>query len=62
MPWPIWARDMIFSATGMLDRKNVACLTVMKSIQEDIPYFGVPAPKTADGHVRLDIKRGYHYF
>lgn len=62
MPWGMWPRDMIFSATGMLDRQNVAVLTVIKSIDEGETFFGVPAPKTTDGHVRLDIKRGYHYF
>lgn len=61
MPWPVWPRDMIFKGTGMFDRKNKACLLVVKSIDEDVPFFGVPAPKTQEGHVRLDIKRGYHY-
>lgn len=62
MPWPMWPREMIFSCTGMFDRENVACLSVLKSIQEGGMYFGVPTPNTAEGHVRIDLKRGYHYF
>ena len=62
MQWPIWPRDMIFKATGMYDRKNLAILTVLKSLPEDELFFNVPAPKTANGHMRIDIKRGYHYF
>jgi len=46
MPWPVWPRDMIFKGTGMFDRKTKSCLLVVKSIDEDVPYFGVPAPKT----------------
>jgi hypothetical protein len=65
MPWPMWPRDLTFTASGLLDRKNVGVLTVMKSTPEDTnsgTYFGVPFPATADGHVRIEIKRGYHYF
>jgi hypothetical protein len=64
MPWPMWPRDMTFNVSGLVDKKNKAILTVMKSAPEDpdSKYFGFPVPKTADGHVRLDIKRGYHYF
>lgn len=62
MPWPMWPRDMIFSCTGMYDRKNNACLSVLKSLNEEDMYFGVTSPKTSDGHVRIDIRRGYHYF
>ena len=62
MPWPIWPRDMVFSATGFLDRERLACLSVLKSLAEDEEYFGARAPQTTEGHVRLDIKRGYHYF
>ena len=65
MPWPMWPRDLTFTASGLLDRKNVGILTVMKSTPEDTKsgeYFGVPFPATAEGHVRIEIKRGYHYF
>lgn len=46
----------------MYDKKNIATLIVLKSVEEDEMYFSVPAPKTADRHVRLDMKRGFHYF
>jgi len=62
MPWPIWPRDMIFSATGFLDRENLACLSVIKSLDAGEAFFGMPAPQTRERHVRLDIRRGYHYF
>jgi hypothetical protein len=64
MPWPMWPRDMTFHVSGLVDKKNKAILTVMKSTSEDpeAKYFGFQIPKTSDGHVRLDIKRGYHYF
>lgn len=62
MPWPLWPRDMVFKATGMFDPKNNSTLCVLKSIAEGDMFFGVPAPKTLDGHVRIDIRRGYHYF
>ena len=60
----MWPRDMTFAVSGLVDRKNKAILTVMKSTPEEPGslYFGHPIPKSADGHVRLDIKRGYHYF
>ena len=53
---------MIFKASGMYDRKNMAILTVLKSLPENSHFFGIPAPLTASGHVRMDIQRGYHYF
>ena len=63
MPWPMWPRDLTFTASGLLDRKNVGILTVMKSTEENGgDYFGIPIPATAEGHVRIEIKRGYHYF
>jgi hypothetical protein len=62
MPWPIWPRDMIFQACGMFDRKNKGVLSVCKSAPEGGKYFECPVPDTAQGHVRIDIKRGYHYF
>ena len=62
MPWPLWPRDMTFGACGMIDKKNLGVLTVIKSVQEGEDYFGVKVPPTADGHVRIDLKRGYHYF
>ena len=64
MPWPLWPRDMMFAVSGLVDRKNKAIITVMKSPSEEdgAQYFGLPIPKTADGHVRIDIRRGYHYF
>lgn len=63
MPWPMWPRDLTFTASGMLDHKNVGILTVIKSTDEKGgDYFGVPIPETAEGHVRIEIKRGYHYF
>eukprot|EP00347_Sterkiella_histriomuscorum_P011191 403373399 len=62
MQWPMWPRDMIFQVSGMYDRKNLACLSVLKSLDEGETFFNIPAPKTAEGHVRIDIKRGYHYF
>ena len=59
----MWPRDLTFTASGLLDRKNVGILTVIKSTDEQGgDYFGVPIPDTADGHVRIEIKRGYHYF
>lgn len=62
LQWPMWPRDMIFKATGMYDKKNTAVLTVIKSIEENETYFNVPSPQTSQGHVRIDLKRGYHYF
>lgn len=32
MPWPLWPRMMVFSATGVLDKKNKAVLTCMKTV------------------------------
>lgn len=63
MPWPMWPRDLTFTASGLLDHKNVGILTVMRSTDEQGgEYFGIPIPPTAEGHVRIEIKRGYHYF
>ena len=62
MPWPLWSRDMVFTGTGIFDKKNKACMCVIKSCEDSVPYFGEEIPATADGHVRIIIKRGYHYF
>ena len=62
MPWPLWPRDMVFKVTGMFDEKTNSCICVLKSEKEGQMFFGVPAPATLDGHVRIDIQRGYHYF
>ena len=53
---------MTFKATGMFDRSGVAALSCIKSVEAGSTYFGVQIPECADGHVRIDIKRGYHYF
>lgn len=58
----MWPREMIFSTTGMFDKKHNAALSIIRSIDEGQLYFNEPAPKTKEGHIRLDIKRGYHYF
>src|SRR4051812_22618071 len=62
MPWPLWPREMIFKATGIFDKINKGCLTVMKSIDTGKVFYGHEVPGTADGHVRIIIHRGYHYF
>lgn len=64
MPWPMWPRDMTFIASGMYDRKNTAVLSCIRSVPEtpDASFFGAGIPPVADGYVRLDISRGYHYF
>lgn len=63
MPWPMWPRDLTFTASGLLDRENVGILTVMKSTDEKGGvFFGFPIPETCEGHVRIEIQRGYHYF
>lgn len=62
MAWPVKPRDMIFSGSGVLDRKNRAVLTMLRTLEDDEMYFGVKTPKAAAGHVRLDVKRAYHYF
>lgn len=46
----------------MYDKKNKGVLSVCKSAPEGGKYFGIDVPATAEGHVRIDIKRGYHYF
>ena len=53
---------MIFTETGIADKKNKAILVVLRSLDSDTHYFQTPAPETSPGHVRMDIKRGYHYF
>ncbi len=62
MAWPVKPRDMIFSGSGVLDRKNRAVLTMLRTLEDDEMYFGVKTPKAAPGHVRLEVKRAYHYF
>ena len=63
MPWPVWPRDMTFTATGMFDhQRGGGVLSCIKSVDVGSKYFGANVPDTADGHVRIDIKRGYHYF
>jgi hypothetical protein len=62
MPWPLWPRDMTFKASGLYDKKNIGILSMCKSTEEGSDFFGVKVPATADGHVRIEIKRGYHYF
>ena len=53
---------MVFKATGMFDAKNKSTLCVLKSTPDGEEYFGAISPPTLDGHVRIDIKRGYHFF
>ncbi len=62
MPWPLWPRDMLFKATGIFDPANKACLTCMSSVDTGSMWFGQEVPNTEDGHVRIIIKRGYHFF
>lgn len=62
MPWPLWPRDMLFIATGIFDSANKACLTCMQSIEAGSSWFGQVVPETEEGHVRMFIKRGCHYF
>jgi len=41
MPWPIWPRDMIFSASGMFDHtRGGVALSCIKSVDEGAKYFG----------------------
>ena len=61
MQWPVWPREIVIKASGMIDRKNNGCLIVLKSIDEGQKFFNVPSPKTSSGYVRIDIIRGYHY-
>jgi len=62
MPWPLWPRDMVMTATGMFDKENLGCLCVIKSPPEGSTFFGSEIPTTAEGHVRIILNRGYHYF
>ena len=62
MPWPLWPREMVFSATGMFDVESQSCLTVMKTVHEGSTFFGTDVPALSTGYVKLDIKRGYHFF
>ena len=62
MPWPMWNREVCAFVTGMFDRKNKACITVLKSLDEGQVWFGEETPACAEHHVRVIIKRGYHYF
>ena len=62
MPWPLWPREMTFSATGILDRPNKAVLLVLKSEKEGDTFFGTPVPGVHKKFVHLTINRGYHYF
>ena len=44
-PWPMAHRDLCFYATGMVDFKNKAAISVSQSVPEDKKYFGFPIPK-----------------
>ena len=58
----MWPRDMLFMATGILDKRNKAILSVMKSVKNEESLFGFEIPKCPEGYVRIEIKRGFHYF
>lgn len=58
----MWPREMVFTATGLFDKENRACLSVMKSVDNLQTYFGVEVPQVQGGHVRTIIIKGYHYF
>jgi len=62
MVWPVWPREMVFKGTGIYDKKNKAVLLFVKSVEENSQYFGENVPPVSDGFVRIDIKRGFHYF
>ena len=62
MPWPMWPREIQCIATGMFDRKNKACMLVCHSIEGGLNLFEFDVPHAAEGHVRVDMKRGFHYF
>ena len=42
--WPMWPRDMIFTETGIADKKNKAILVVLRSLESNSQYFQTPAP------------------
>jgi len=44
MQWPVWPREIVIKASGMIDRKNNGCLVVLKSVDEGQKYFDVPCP------------------
>ncbi|CDW91698.1 UNKNOWN [Stylonychia lemnae] len=62
MPWPVWPRELVFKATGMLDKKNKGILIVAHSAQNDSDFFDYSVPETSEGYVRIDLKRCFHYF
>ena len=61
MPWPVAPREMKCTGNGIYSKEHRAFLFVMKSV-EDGSYFGYDIPPVDDGHVRIIMKRGYHYF
>ena len=62
MPWPIWDREVQCMATGMFDNERKALLSVCQSIDAGVKVFGMEIPETAEGHVRVDMKKGFHFF
>lgn len=62
MPWPMWPREIKCMATGMYDRKNKACVSVCSPVLPGESWFGHTIPEIAEGHVNVDMRRGYHYF
>ena len=61
MPWPLASRDILIRSSGQYNEEKKAILTVIKSIDSE-KYFGVDIPAPANGNVRLDFHKGYHYF
>jgi hypothetical protein len=61
MPWPMAPREMIFTGTGIFDSQRKACLFVMKSLDAHTNFFEYEVPEAAENHVRIIMKRGYHY-
>jgi len=61
MPWPVNPRNEV-TGTGLCDAKNNAFLFVMKTLETGEHFFDQVIPEVEDGHVRIIMKRGYHYF
>jgi hypothetical protein len=61
MPWPIAPREIICTGTGIFDSKLKSCLFVMRSLEPHDMFFDYEVPEAAENHVRVEMKKGYHF-
>ena len=61
-PWPMATRDMLFHATGVLDIKNKAFISVSRSIAPGEKYYDYEAQPPTSDLVRLHVNAGYNFF